>query len=120
MKRQVRLTVCLLGTLLTGLDVGMWANVMVPFLEAAPTADAVVLARYLDSDASHLRFGIIETYRGKVSIGLVTVPNGLWSYVSQQFPDDGLKSARFLLLLNADGSLRCGHFGTLIVLCGTC
>src|SRR5438128_2690990 len=86
MKRRVGLTVCLLGTLLAGLDVGVWANVMVPFLEAAPSADAVVLARYLDSDTSHFRFGIIETYRGKVSVELVRVPKDLWSYVSQRFP----------------------------------
>jgi hypothetical protein len=120
MKVRICLIAWCLILVLPGTAERVWANIMVPFLEAASGADAVVLARFADSDASHLRFSIVDTYRGKVSAEFVKVPKNLWPYVSQRFPDEGLKSAQFLLLVNADGSLTCGHLGDMVILCGTC
>ena len=114
------LIACFLMVALLGTGERVQANVMVPFLEAASGADAIVLARLVDSDASELRFSIVETYRGKVSGELVKIPTNLWPYVSQRFPDNDLKRAQFLFLVNADGSLRCGHMGDVVILCGTC
>jgi len=119
-KRRIDLVAWVLIVVLGSAADRVWANVMTPFLEAAASADAVVLVRYRDSDASQLRFDIVDTYRGKVPAGFVNIPKNLWPYVSQRYPDDGLKRAQFLFLLNADGSLLCGHLGNAAILCGTC